>query len=332
MVDKKEKPIDVVKKYIADHGLILGNLIGGNIVGKLSNQFFSIHEKGFDIYTVDSKRVKSMESFSWSDFNHAEVDRMAISVRIKFTGTKPIHISVPSLHHFSEYLKSNNIEISFLTRKWYQKILGFRSGKKWKMVTACISYFLILIFIIALFTPSDDDSTTKDSGSSKTAQTATQPAKSEAKEKTKATAKVPVKKLSTEDKIKAALQANNTFDKTNDFNNKSSIIDFNYNKDNGFVFARVYGHDGLTTNFIKKGMWINTTDLLKRIKPMKEVKEIAINITFPMQDAYGKKSNDTIMKLRFKRETINKIDFNNFLTTNIPVVADEYWQHPSFNK
>src|SRR5699024_12234450 len=43
-------------------------------------------------------------------------------------------------------------------KKWYRRIPGFRSGKKWKMITASIVY-LILFFSIF---PADEEDTTEE--------------------------------------------------------------------------------------------------------------------------------------------------------------------------
>ncbi|MDD9148173.1 hypothetical protein OYT88_06380 [Sporolactobacillus sp. CQH2019] len=316
MPEKKKKSIDIVLHYILENKLPPGKVLNGGIVGKLSEQLISIGDHGFDVFTMDGKNVKSVDSYLWSDFSHSVIDKMALSVRFSLTGNRSVQISVPELNEFLPYLQSNGIKTEYVKRKWYRKIIGFRSGKRWKMVMASIGYLLIILLIIGLAVPNGD-----------------QPKAQADKPKTAATlpAKQTPKKQSTEDRIKAAIQTNNAFGTTNSFNNKSSLISLNYNKDNGFVFARVYGQDNLSNNSIKKGMWMSTTAALKHLKPVKEVKEVYLNIVFPMQDAYGKKTDSTVMKVDFKRKTIDKIDFSNFQSDNVPVVSDQYWQHPSFN-
>ncbi|CEH30248.1 Uncharacterized protein BN1090_A2_02698 [Aneurinibacillus migulanus] len=44
-----------------------------------------------------------------------------------------------------------DIQVNDIPRPWYKKILGFRSGKKWKMVIASIVYLLILSSFISNF-------------------------------------------------------------------------------------------------------------------------------------------------------------------------------------
>lgn len=83
---------------------------------------------------------------------------------------------------------------------------------------------------------------------------------------------------------------------------------------------------------IKTSIWIKVTYVLEDLSKEEDIKNINFGIVFPMQDQYGKESNDTVMTLTFSRETIDKIDFGNFQHDNIPNVADEYWHHPVFNK
>ncbi|WP_433959077.1 hypothetical protein [Cytobacillus horneckiae] len=135
---------------------------------------------------------------------------------------------------------------------------------------------------------------------------------------------------SIENKVKKAVHK--SFGEKNDFDKKDSIVELSFNKDNGYLSVQVFGRDSLTTNMIKTSMWIKVTDVLDDLSKEEDIKNIDFGIVFPMQDQYGKESNDTVMTLSFSRETIDKIDFGNFQHDNIPNVADEYWHHPVFNK
>jgi micrococcal nuclease len=52
-----------------------------------------------------------------------------------------------------------HMQITTVERKWHQKILGFRSGKTWKKVTAVIIYLFMLSAIMNLFDLTDDEGT-----------------------------------------------------------------------------------------------------------------------------------------------------------------------------
>lgn len=127
------------------------------------------------------------------------------------------------------------------------------------------------------------------------------------------------KPVSTQHQIKAVLDRH--FD---------GVQNITYTKSRGFLFATVKGNDSVN---IKQGMWLSTRYTLKDIKSIRAIKEIYLNITFPMQDkSSGKKQRLTVMKVDFKRATINKIDFNTFQMNDVPSTADKYWQSPAFSE
>jgi hypothetical protein len=45
-----------------------------------------------------------------------------------------------------------------------------------------------------------------------------------------------------------------------------------------------------------------------------------------------KMKSETVMKITYAKETMDKINWNNFLTDNVPVVANDYWEHPAISK
>ncbi|MBM7644061.1 hypothetical protein JOD45_000252 [Scopulibacillus daqui] len=120
------------------------------------------------------------------------------------------------------------------------------------------------------------------------------------------------------------------FGNKNSFNKKDSIIEINYNDNNNFLLIKVFGKDNLSKNMIKKGMWMSISKTLKDLKDNTKFDKIAFNIVFPMQDQYGNASNNIVMKATFDRDTLDKINWENFMFENIPNVANEYWEHPSF--
>ncbi|MEH7526373.1 hypothetical protein V7149_24365, partial [Bacillus sp. JJ1503] len=49
-----------------------------------------------------------------------------------------------------DILSTSNIPFKIKTRKWHQKILGFRSGKWWKKTIASLVYLFTLLMIVAI--------------------------------------------------------------------------------------------------------------------------------------------------------------------------------------
>jgi len=141
--------------------------------------------------------------------------------------------------------------------------------------------------------------------------------------------KEPKKEPTVEEKLKKAVHKG--FNEKNSFDDGDSIIAINNNEEEKFVLVKVYGRDNLTTNMIKKGMWMGTADVLQEMKDMDEIETVDFNIVFPMQDKYGETSDDIVMKFSFSKETRERINWENFVTDNLPEIADSYWQHPAFN-
>lgn len=167
-------------------------------------------------------------------------------------------------------------------------------------------------------------------------------AKAEADAKAKADADAKAK-AEADAKAKAAAEANKpeniamaavhkAFGNTNSFDNKDSIVDLKFNKDNGYLFIRVFAKDGYTDKLIKEGMWMNTYDVLKALKDNKDIKTIFIGTVLPLQDKFGNSTNDTVMKMTFGPETRSKINWDNFLWNGIPKIAEDYWEHPVMQK
>ncbi|SCN38280.1 Protein of unknown function [Bacillus cytotoxicus] len=133
-----------------------------------------------------------------------------------------------------------------------------------------------------------------------------------------------------EDKVKKVV--NKKFDKKNvesiQINDNAGTDDPN----DKIVLVTAEGKENLTNNMTKKGMWMDTVDILKNLSNEKEISEIVFFYTFPMVDPYGNKKKDTVMKITLNRETLDKINFDNFLFDNLPKIADQYWEHPAFNK
>lgn len=54
--------------------------------------------------------------------------------------------------------------------------------------------------------------------------------------------------------------------------------------------------------------------------------------SFPLVDAYGNSKEDTVLKIMLTKETLDKINFEQFDKDNFSVIADEFYQHPALRK
>ncbi|MCC2529294.1 excalibur calcium-binding domain-containing protein [Bacillus halotolerans] len=103
------------------------------------------------LYEFDNKERKARLLYKWDFiyFSSAMVDRFAIKtvVNVPETGNRLV-INLFG-KEFVSVLNDANILLKQKKRKWYQKILGFRSGIWWKRSVASLVYLLLLLLIFS---------------------------------------------------------------------------------------------------------------------------------------------------------------------------------------
>ena len=88
-------------------------------------------------------------------------------------------------------------------------------------------------------------------------------------------------------------------------------------------------NDNLTSELRIYGAQRDATDILEAISNSElEIEYVRLAGTFSMVDSYGNVSEDIVLKLFFSPETIEKINFENFLPDNIYNIADGKDIHP----
>ncbi|MEC1679501.1 excalibur calcium-binding domain-containing protein [Bacillus mojavensis] len=103
------------------------------------------------LYEFDNKERKARLLYKWDFiyFSGAMVDRFAIKtvVNVPETGNRLVIYLFGK--EFVSILNDANILLKQKKRKWYQKILGFRSGIWWKRSIASLVYLLLLLLIFS---------------------------------------------------------------------------------------------------------------------------------------------------------------------------------------
>ncbi|MEH0979205.1 hypothetical protein AB1I92_07960 [Bacillus mobilis] len=219
----------------------------------------------------------------------------------------------------------------------FKRIIGFRSGTKWKMVVACFIYLTIIGGIAGAFSDKKQDSQQASANVEKERKEAIETAQKEEKEQATEEKKeektvAPAEKHppSLDDTINKIAQ-----DKVGKKNVESVKLNDNLGTEapnDKIALITLSGKDNLTNNMIKKGMWKDTADMLKGIAQEKDISEVVFFWKFELEDAYGNKNHENVMKITYNRETIDKINFDNFSFNNIPTTASQYWQHPAVEK
>ncbi|MBM7644068.1 endonuclease YncB(thermonuclease family) [Scopulibacillus daqui] len=118
----------------------------------------AITDEGIIIYALNDGCLEEKERYIWPEKSKAKVDFLFIRT-IFYFGSDRIEFDSngQEIKKFLEEQKS--IEFEKVERKWYQKIIGFRSQTPWKTLLASIVYLSLLIALIDVLTPGDLSST-----------------------------------------------------------------------------------------------------------------------------------------------------------------------------
>ncbi len=92
----------------------------------------------------------------------------------------------------------------------------------------------------------------------------------------------------------------------------------------GAMFVHWAINDNLTENLIKFGAKSDATDILKAIAMSGiDYTYVILSGSFPMADQFGNSSEKNVVNLTFYKETVGRINWENFLSDNIYSIADE---------
>ena len=90
--------------------------------------------------------------------------------------------------------------------------------------------------------------------------------------------------------------------------------------------------DNLTANLIRTSILTKSSDLLKGLQPRTDISQVCILWSFPLVDSYGNTSNQVVMKILVLKESLDKINFENFDWNNFPTISEDYYEHSALNK
>lgn len=173
---------------------------------------------------------------------------------------------------------------------------------------ACAGIFLLFIIFIAIF----------GGGNSSTEPTNT--------------SKVQITEITTEDQMKEAF--NSVFSSTNN-TGEERIREVDIWKDDdgtSWVTVSYNASENLTSNMTRSSMWTDAKNFYQKVTPLlsKSFNGAVLNGWLKTTDAYGKVEYSQVMTVTMSRATWEKIAWDTFIKTNIPVVADQYVESPVF--
>jgi len=167
---KKDKIIE----YLLSEGEIFDHLIDGDLHKLTANQYILLDDdsntfkliqlilgkkeksildsKGKEITQKEEiiEGYKTIKSFDISNVSNVAIDKYAMSRVYTFDNGEKIRVN-SDYASFENYLSKHHISSNFQERKWYRKIICFRSATPWKMIlTTLITLGLIFLVFDAL--------------------------------------------------------------------------------------------------------------------------------------------------------------------------------------
>ncbi len=88
----------------------------------------------------------------------------------------------------------------------------------------------------------------------------------------------------------------------------------------------------LTSNkTARKELLLKTKDILKKLED-KDIEFINIEWQVELIDKAGNSKYNPVMRLDFKKETLDKMNWDNIDFNNLKEIADDYWEHQTLAK
>jgi hypothetical protein len=92
----------------------------------------------------------------------------------------------------------------------------------------------------------------------------------------------------------------------------------------------IVADDNLSHGFIRTGMLLDAKKVFRAVFADNRASKLTVGMFFPMIDAYGNSETTILMDIQMSRETAEKINWDNFLTDNLPLVADYFYERPGW--
>lgn len=110
------------------------------------------------------------------------------------------------------------------------------------------------------------------------------------------------------------------------------LTEFNWDPAAGILTIKFMINDNFTSDFIMVGMQTDVTDMLKIISQsgvMPEYTMVVFDGTFSLRDNFGNTFEDTVLVAQYNKTTVDKINWDGFLYTDIFTIADGVRIHPA---
>lgn len=89
--------------------------------------------------------------------------------------------------------------------------------------------------------------------------------------------------------------------------------------------------DGFTQGLVNDGAKAEIAQALRIMAESDlDIESVTLDGWFPMQDAYGNEENVRVIHVVYSRETVARINWDNFRAQNVLKIADQAQVHPEF--
>lgn len=95
------------------------------------------------------------------------------------------------------------------------------------------------------------------------------------------------------------------------------------------VLIEYNADDNLTVGLVRFGIWSDTLEIVQKLSGNTSINSVTVNAYIPLVDQYGNEAPGKVMTVNLTKETWSKINWDNFITDNLPNVADLYYIHPA---
>ncbi|MFW6026762.1 MAG: hypothetical protein ACOCRX_10515 [Candidatus Woesearchaeota archaeon] len=103
--------------------------------------------------------------------------------------------------------------------------------------------------------------------------------------------------------------------------------------ENGLVYLEFIGNENLKASMTKRGIHGEIRDLLKELpEAHSNITEINIEVWLSLVDERGNEEMTNVMTVTAHQDDWESINWDNFITENIPNVVDNYWVHPALQE
>jgi len=148
-------------------------------------------------------------------------------------------------------------------------------------------------------------------------------------EKEEETETAPISEESIEDYVDDLIE--NTIGHSTNMGYKRLLDSWTEGYNNEKLVLMLQGDENFTTGMTKGGIINNTEEIIRKLYSERDdINNLELRWYMVLIDERGNEENTEIINIEFSRSNYNSVNWDNFLTDNLPNIADDYWAHPNY--